>query len=73
MKEPETFEEAVELCKRILERFKPHHPRISVFVGFLVRPAIYDECPIYITPEEALEAAKQEDKLAEEWRETECV
>lgn len=58
-----TFEQAVTLCKWLLEHFKPDHERVKVFVGFEVEPAVYSECNHCETPEEALRTALREDEL----------
>lgn len=56
-----TFEQAAEAARKLLEPFRPQHPRIKVFVGFEVEPTYFAECPHYGRPEWALEQAKFED------------
>ena len=53
------FLNAVKLAKALLEPFRPSHPRISVYVGFEVEPDQFTECPHFLTPEDALEAADE--------------
>ena len=57
------FERAKAQAQALLEPFRPAHPRIKVFVGFDVDPAIWRDCPHVETPEEALELAQGEDSL----------
>ena len=64
-RKPKTWSEAVEMAKEILKPFVPEHPRIRLFIGFYVEPAIFAyECPHVETPEKALEEAKFQDRFA---------
>ena len=65
-----TFEDVVAICKWHLEQHKPDNPRIKVFVGFEVKPAVYAECTHCETPEEALKMALRYDKRARELEES---
>jgi len=67
LKKPNNFEQAVELARKLIEPFKPNHPRIKVFIGFSVEPALHTiwGCQHARTPEEAIKMAKYEDKVAE--------
>lgn len=60
-KKLDSWEEAVTTCKSILEKFKPKHKRIKLFVGFEVQPAIWHDCPLFENPECAMKQAKRED------------
>ena len=65
-RKPKTWSEAVEMAKEILKPFVPEHPRIRLFIGFYVQPAIEDsECHYFETIEEALEDAKIQDEIGE--------
>ena len=59
--ENKSWGQAVAYCKGILEKFRPRHKRIKVFIGFEVEPAIWRGCPHCENPEEALEQAKRAD------------
>lgn len=56
-----TFEEAKEEALRLLQPFKPDHPRIKLFIGFDVEPAIWADCNHYERAEDALRQAEFED------------
>jgi len=56
---PKSWEEAKRLAERLLELFKPKHPRVKLFIGFEVKPVVWLDCPHFKDPEEALEEAKK--------------
>jgi len=62
---PESWGEAVEMAREILKPFVPRHPRIRLFIGFHVEPALYMECTHVETPEEALREAVMQDRFAD--------
>ena len=64
-RKPKSWCEAVEIAKEILKPFVPRHPRIRLFIGFHVEPALYMECTHVETPEEALREAEVQDRFAE--------
>jgi len=55
-------ENPLEYCRSILEKFRPDHKRIKIFIGFEVQPEIWHDCPIFDNPECALKQAKCEDR-----------
>lgn len=59
----ESWEESVAYCKSILEKFKPKHERIKIFIGFEVKPAIWHDCPLFENPEDAIKQAEREDMI----------
>lgn len=57
-----SWNEAVDHCKSVLERFRPSHRRIKIFIGFEFQPEEWSDCNHVDNPEEALEMAKREDE-----------
>ncbi|MCJ7424364.1 AAA family ATPase [Candidatus Bathyarchaeota archaeon] len=65
----ESWKETVSRCRKHLERFRPDNERIRVFIGFEVEPALSAADNSYAeSPEEALEIAEDEDRVASKLR-----
>jgi len=58
-----SFIEAREQAKKLIEPYRPDHPRIRILIGFEVEPAIWADCAHYESPEDALVEAEWQDKI----------
>jgi len=68
MKNIDSWNEAVEHCRKILEKFRPKHKRIRVFIGFEIKPIVWSDCPHAETPEQALNMIKEQNAIQKELR-----
>lgn len=62
------FNEARKKAEALIAPFAPKHKRVKIFVGFDVEPSVYADCTHCRTPEEALRATEEEDKMAKKWK-----
>lgn len=69
MEEFKSWREAVVYCRGVLEKFRPKHKRVKIFIGFEVEPAVWHDCPHFTNPEDALNQAKHEDMLERKLKE----
>ena len=65
VKEPETWEAAVKMCKATLQEFVPEHERVDLKIHFYVFTPRSGDPIVVETPEEARQEAVVQDQAEE--------